>query len=60
MAGLGRAWPSLAELGPVIHALRFGNFKRRKDVDARDIGERSDAIFRTAMRGQDVSRGLRI
>jgi hypothetical protein len=24
-----------------------------KDVDARDIGERSDAVLRTAMRGHD-------
>jgi hypothetical protein len=28
-------------------------FAGRKDVDARDIGERSDAVLRTAMRGHD-------
>jgi len=35
-----------------IHA--FDNNKKR-DVDARDIGERSDAVLRTAMRGHGES-----
>jgi hypothetical protein len=40
----------MAGLVPAIHVLRAA-FK--KDVDARDIGERSDAVLRTAMRGHD-------
>jgi hypothetical protein len=37
--------------GPVprIHAL----LEAKKDVDGRDIGERSDAVLRTAMPGHD-------
>jgi hypothetical protein len=40
----------MAGLGPAIHV--FLNC-RKKDVDARDIRERSDAVLRTAMRGHD-------
>jgi hypothetical protein len=29
-------------------------------VDARDIGERSDAVLRTAMRGRDESLTIRL
>jgi len=29
-------------------------FARRKDVDGRDIGERSDAVLRMAMPGHDA------
>jgi hypothetical protein len=32
-----------------IHALRI----QQKDVDGRDIGERSDAVLRTSMPGHD-------
>jgi hypothetical protein len=39
----------MAGLVPAIHAFP----KRVKDVDAREIGERSDAVLRTAMRGHD-------
>ena len=40
----------MAGLVPAIHVcLEF----RKEDVDARDIGERSDAVLRTAMRGHD-------
>jgi hypothetical protein len=39
----------MAGLVSAIHALLCGE----KDVDARDIGERSDAVLRTAMRGHD-------
>ena len=35
----------MAGLVPAIHVLLFG----AKDVDARHIGERSDAVLRTAM-----------
>jgi hypothetical protein len=28
--------------------------RRKQDVDGRDIGERSDAVLRTAMPGHDV------
>jgi len=38
-------------LVPAIHVV--GVVKRRLDVDARDIGERSDAVLRTATRGHD-------
>jgi len=41
----------MAALVPAIHVL--GVVKRRLDVDARDIGERSDAVLRTATRGHD-------
>jgi len=40
----------MAGLVPAIHVL-LAAFK--KDVDARDIGERSDAVLRTAKRGHD-------
>jgi len=30
-------------------------FIRKQGVDARDIGERSDAVLRTAVRGHDES-----
>ena len=40
---------------PAIHALKT----RSKDVDARDIGERSDAILRMAVRGHDAFAILR-
>jgi hypothetical protein len=39
----------MAGLVPAIHVFD----PRWKDVDARDIGERSDAVLRTAMRGHD-------
>jgi hypothetical protein len=39
----------MAGLDPTIHVL----FLRDQDVDASDIGERSDAVLRTAMRGHD-------
>jgi hypothetical protein len=38
----------MAGLDPAIHV-----FAAKKDVDARDIGERSDAVLRTAMPGHD-------
>ena len=38
----------MAGLVPAIHALPLG-----KDVDARHIGERSDAVLRTSMAGHD-------
>src|SRR5688572_8982400 len=38
----------MAGLVPAVYVLL-----RRQDVDARDIGERSDAVLRTAMRGHD-------
>jgi len=41
-------------LVPGIHVLLVA-FK--KDVDARDIGERSDAVLQTAMRGHDGEGG---
>jgi hypothetical protein len=40
----------MAGLGPAIHVF----LRRRQDVDARHIGERSDAVLRTAMAGHDV------
>ena len=40
---------------PAIHVLKFS----KKDVDARDIGEQSDAVLRTAMPGHD-GRNLRV
>jgi hypothetical protein len=40
----------MAGLVPAIHVLLN---ERKKDVDARDIGERSDAVLRTATRGHD-------
>ena len=40
----------MAGLGPAIHVLVADP---EKNVDARDIGERSDAALRTAMRGHD-------
>jgi F420-dependent methylenetetrahydromethanopterin dehydrogenase len=43
----------MAGLVPAIHALLAAAAK--KDVDARDIGERSDAVLRTAIRGHDGS-----
>jgi len=39
----------MAGLVPAIHVLTA----RHKDVDARHIGERSDAVLRTAMAGHD-------
>jgi hypothetical protein len=38
---------------PAIHVLTA---TPDKDVDARDIGERSDAVLRTAMPGHDENR----
>jgi hypothetical protein len=38
----------MAGLDPAIHVLSF-----LEDVDARQIGERSDAVLRTAMAGHD-------
>jgi len=37
-------------LVPGIHVFLFA----KRDVDGRDIGERSDAVLRTAMPGHDV------
>ena len=42
-----------AGLVPAIHVFAPD---RLQDVDARDVGERSDAVLRTAMRGHDESR----
>jgi hypothetical protein len=44
----------MAGLVPAIHD--FAVFAPQ-DVDARDIGERSDAVLRTAMRGHDELGG---
>jgi predicted dehydrogenase len=41
----------MAGLVPAIHAF----LPLKQDVDARDIGEQSDAVLRTAMRGHDGS-----
>jgi hypothetical protein len=41
----------MAGLVPAIHA-----FLCNQGVDARDIGERSDAVLRTAKRGHDVEK----
>jgi hypothetical protein len=41
----------MAGLVPAIHVLLAAV---KDDVDARDIGERSDAVLRTAMRGHDA------
>jgi len=38
----------MAGIDPAIHV-----FLMAKDVDARHIGERSDAVLRTAMAGHD-------
>jgi hypothetical protein len=40
----------MAGLVPAIHAFLL---RCCEDVDARDIGERSDAVLRTAMPGHD-------
>jgi hypothetical protein len=40
----------MAGLVPAIHVLALA---LPQDVDARDIGERSDAVLRTAMPGHD-------
>jgi hypothetical protein len=40
----------MAGLVPAIHVLCIG---KNKDVDGRDIGERSDVVLRTAMPGHD-------
>jgi hypothetical protein len=42
-------------LVPGIHALAT-----KKDVDGRDVGERSDAVLRTAMPGLDGAYAARI
>jgi hypothetical protein len=41
---------------PGIHDFDGGCFK---DVDGRDIGERSDAVLRTAMTGHDANKEAR-
>jgi F420-dependent methylenetetrahydromethanopterin dehydrogenase len=41
----------MAGLVPAIHVLLNG--AQKKDVDARHIGKRSDAVLRTAMAGHD-------
>jgi hypothetical protein len=41
--------PVMAGLVPAIHVFAA----REEDVDARDIGERRDAVLRTAMPGND-------
>ena len=45
----------MAGLVPAIHAFDIDIFIKKQGVDARDIGERSDAVLRTAMRGHDES-----
>jgi hypothetical protein len=40
----------MAGLVPAIHVLRAA----KEDMDARHIGERSDAVLQTAMAGHDV------
>jgi hypothetical protein len=40
----------MAGLVPAIHVFPYTCFK---NVEARDIGERSDAVLRAAMRGHD-------
>jgi hypothetical protein len=40
----------MAGLVPAIHVYKSSP---QEDVDARDIGERSDAVLRTAMPGHD-------
>jgi hypothetical protein len=45
----------MAGLVPAIHA--FACYKV-KDVDARHIGERSDAVLRTATAGHDCGKAL--
>jgi hypothetical protein len=47
----------MAGLVPAIHVLLWS--PEKKDVDARDIGERSDAVLRTAMRGHDDGKPTR-
>jgi hypothetical protein len=42
----------MAGLVPAIHAL-LTEWCSKKDVDARDIGEQSDAVLGTAIRGHD-------
>jgi hypothetical protein len=42
----------MAGLVPAIHVLAI---PQKKYVDARDMGERSDAVLRTAMRGHDAA-----
>jgi hypothetical protein len=42
----------MAGLVPAIHDLSRGT----KNVDARDIGERSDTVLQTAMPGHDEER----
>jgi len=44
---LSSVMPSLV---PGIHAL---SYRHEKDMDGRDMGERSDAVLRTAMPGHD-------
>ena len=46
----------MAGLDPAIHVF----LRRRQDVDARNIGERSDAVLRTAIAGHDVVECLGI
>jgi hypothetical protein len=43
----------MAGLVPAIHVFEV---TRDQDVDARDIGERSDAVLRTAIPGHDEYR----
>ena len=53
----------MAGLVPAVHdfavACKTLQWLGRQDVDARDIGERSDAVLRTAMRGHDESERRR-
>ena len=43
------------KLVPGIHALLSYGRKEKKSVDGQDIGERSDAVLRTAMPGHDAT-----
>jgi len=56
MAGHSRSKNGVASLtcDPVIHVFGAGS----QDVDARDIGEGSDAVLQTAMRGHDETLGM--
>jgi hypothetical protein len=46
---MSRLHDVMAGFVPAIHVFHG----KKQHVDARDIGERSDAVLRTAMRGHD-------
>ena len=60
--GLNKTIYTTRSFNPVMPALVAGIHvflaARKQDVDGRDIGERSDAVLRTAMPGHDESCGL--